>query len=85
MFCFIFISKTIKIKHLYFINISLLHTLKAFVPYGYVLILSKVCNLLSSLLLNAILLTSSVYTQCASLLNFCRHFSLISFLNKKFL
>ena len=41
--------------------ISLSHTLKAFVPYGYVLILSCVCNLLSSLLFSAILLTSSVY------------------------
>ena len=43
-------------------NISRSHTLNALVPYVYVVILSNVCNLLSSLLLNAILLTSSVYT-----------------------
>ena len=70
MFGFIFISINIKIDHfirisknksLHF-NISLSHTLKAFVPYGYVLILSNVCNLLSSLLLSAILLIPSVYT-----------------------
>ena len=69
MFFSIFISIIIKINHLYLPSTSLLHTLKAFVPYGYVLILSKVCNLLSSLLLSVILLTSSVYTQCVSLLN----------------
>ena len=43
-------------------NISLSHTLNGFVPYGYVVILSNVCNSLSSLLLSAILLTSSVHT-----------------------
>ena len=86
MLCFTLISVIIKIKinyHLYLLSISILHTLKAFVPYGYVLILSKVCNLLSSLLLRAILLTPSVYTQCASLLNLCCDFSMISFLNKQ--
>ena len=74
MFGFIFISIVIKVDHFYIlflfflknkcfnISISLSHTLKAFVPYGYVLILSDVCNLLSSLLLSAILLISSVYT-----------------------
>ena len=64
---------------------SLLHNLKAFAPYGYGLILSKVCNLLSSLILSAILLTSSVYTQCASLSNLSCTFSMVSFLNKQFL
>ena len=42
--------------------ISLAHTLNAFVLCGYVVILSNVYNLLSSLLLIAILFTSSVYT-----------------------
>ena len=42
-------------------SISLSHTLKAFVPYGYVT-LSNVCSLLSSLLFSAVLFTSSVYT-----------------------
>ena len=86
MLCFTLISVIIKIKinyHLYLLSISILHTLKAFVPYGYVLILSKVCNPLSTLLLSAILLTCSVYTQCASLLNLCCDFSMISFLNKQ--
>ena len=59
-----------KVNILYLLSVSLLHTLEAFVPYGYVLILSKVCRLLSSLLLSGILLTFSVYTKCPSLLNF---------------
>ena len=62
---------------------SLSHTLKAFVPYGCVVILSKVCNLLSSLLLSAILLISSVYTQCVSLLNIYCVFSMMLLLNKQ--
>ena len=70
-----------KINRLYLLSVSLLHTLEAFVSYGYVIILSKVCNLLSSLLLSAFLLTSSVYTQCASLLNLCS--GMISFLKKE--
>ena len=74
-------SIVIKINRLYLLNVSLLHTLEAFVPYGYVLILSKVCNLLSSLLLSAFLLTSSVYTHCASLLSLCS--GMISFLKKQ--
>ena len=71
MFGFIFIkcnsiNITIKVDHFIFqkinlfaISFSLSHTLKVFVPYGYVLILSDVCNLLSSLLLSASLLISS--------------------------
>ena len=43
--------------------ISLSHTLKTFVLCGYAVTLSNVCSLLSSLLLNAILLTSYVYTS----------------------
>ena len=74
---FIFNSTIIQINHLYLLSISLSHTLKAFVPYGFVVILSEVCNFLSSLPLSAILLTSSVYTQCASLLNLCHDFSMI--------
>ena len=69
MFCFIFIGMIIKISHL--LSISLSHNLKAFVPHGYVLILSDVCNLFSSLLLSAILFTGLVYKLCASLLNRC--------------
>ena len=88
MLCFIFISKIIKlsnckINHLYLLSISLLHTLKSFVPYGYVAILSNVCYLLLSLLLSAILLISLVYTQCDSFLNVCCDFSMISLLNKQ--
>ena len=62
---------------------SLSHTLKAFVPDGCVVILSEVCNLLSSLLLSAILLISSVYTQCVSLLNIYCVFSMMLLLNKQ--
>ena len=62
---------------------SLSHTLKAFVAYGCVVILSKVCNLLSSLLLSAILLISSVYTQCVSLLIIYCVFSMMLLLNKQ--
>ena len=43
-------------NYLYLLSISLSNALKAFVPYGNVVILSKVYNLLSSLLLSAILL-----------------------------
>ena len=45
---------------LFKINIPLSHTLKSFVPHGYVSVLSYACSLLSSLALNAILFTSSV-------------------------
>ena len=47
MFYFVFISIIIKINHLYLLSISFSHNVKAFVPYGYVIILSKVYNLLS--------------------------------------
>ena len=63
-------------------SISLSHTLNAIVPYGYVETLSNVCNLLSSSLLSAILLTSSVYTLWWSLLNLCCDFYMILSLNK---
>ena len=74
-----------KINNIYLISISLLHTLNAFVPYGYVVISSKVCNLLSSLLLSAILLICSVYALCFLLLNVCCDFHMIFLFNKQFL
>ena len=82
-FFFLFICITIKINHLYLLSISLSHTLKAFVRYGYVVILSKVYSFLSSLLLSAMLLISSVYLQFGSLLNHCCDFSMVLFLNKQ--
>ena len=86
MLFFIIISIIIKIIGFYLLTISLLLTLKAFVPYEYVLIPSEICNLLSLLLLSEILLTSLDYTQCPSLLNLeCCDFSMILFLSKYFL
>ena len=41
------------------------------IPIGYVVIPSKLCNLLSSFLDSAILLTSSVYIVWWSFLNLC--------------
>ena len=55
----------------------LLHVFPAFTPYGYDKILIKPCNLLSSLLFNAILLISSVYALLASILNICCDFKII--------
>ena len=83
MLCFVFMSIIIKINHLYLLSISLSYTLRAFVPYKYVVIPSF-CNLLSSLLFSAILLTYSVYTLCASLLNRCCDFGMISLLSNQF-
>ena len=77
MFCFIFISIIVKINHFlkYFLTI-LLRILSQFLySYGNVVILSKVCNLLSSLLLSALLLISSVYILRASLSNLCCDFN----------
>ena len=84
MFCFIFICIIIKINHLYLLSISVLHTFPTF-GYGYDAVLSKICNLLSSLLLSPILLISSVYTLCNSLLNLCFGFSMILLFSKQFL
>ena len=96
MFCFIFISVIIKINHLY-LNILdiileifkyyyfVLHIFPTLVPYRYDVILSRVCNLLSSLLVSAILLIYSVYTLCASPLNLFFNFSIILFFNKQYL
>ena len=60
-----------------------MNTFPAHTPYEYDVILLKVCNLSSSLLLSASLLTSLVYTLCNSLLNPCYDFNLISFFNKQ--
>ena len=80
MFFFIFICIIIKINHFVFTysSSSVLHTSPAFV-------LLKICNILSSLLLSAILLISSVYTLCASLLNLRYDFNMMSLFNKQFL
>ena len=82
MFCFIFICINIKVNHLCILSSSILHTFLTLAPYGYDVILSKACNLSSSLLLNAVLLISSVYALCASLLNLCCDFNMISLFSK---
>ena len=69
--------------YMYFFNaiISLSHNLNPFVPCGYVVPLSCVCNLLSSLLLIATLFVSSVYTIWWSLLNLSCDLNMVLFLN----
>ena len=80
-----YFNVVIKIDHLYLLSISLSHILKAFVPYGHVATLSNVCNLLSSLLFSAVLITSSVYTLWSSLLNLSSDFNMVLLLyNKSF-
>ena len=75
LLCLVLFSLTISSKFIIYtlqrilLSISLSHTLKAFVPYGYVVTLSNVCSLLLSLLFSAILFTSSVYTLWWSLSN----------------
>ena len=54
-----------------------LYTSSWLIQYAYVSIEPIDCNLLSSLAVNAILLTSSVNTICFSLLSLCRYFILI--------
>ena len=85
MFCIVFICVIIIINQLYLLNSSVYIYLMALTPYEYGVILSKVCNLLSSLLLSAILLISSVYTLCASLLNLCWNCNIGFLSNKDFL
>ena len=75
----------ITMNHWYLLHSSVLHTFPTLGPYGYNVILSKVCNLLSSLLLSATLLISSVYTLCVFLLGLCCGFKMISSFNKQFL
>ena len=68
LLCTVLFSLTISLKLMIYalqrilLSISLSYTLKAFVPYRHVVILSNACTLLSSLLFSAILFTSSVYT-----------------------
>ena len=78
MFSFFSPAKSSKVIILYgnictlveiYFNKSVLHTFPALVPYGHDAIILKICNLLSSLLLTAILLTFSVNILSASLLN----------------
>ena len=85
MFCCIFICIILKINHLYLLSTSVLHTFPRLAPYRYDVILSKLCNLLSSLLLSVSFLISSIYTLCAWLLNICCEFSIISLFNRQLL
>ena len=68
LLCTVLFSLTISSKFIIYtfqrilLSISLSHTLKAFVPYEYVVTLSSVWNLLLSLLFSAILFNSSLYT-----------------------
>ena len=75
MLDFAFICNTIKINHFIFTfrycSNSILHTFPTLEPYGYDVILSKVYNILSSLLLSAFFLISSVYILSTLLLNPC--------------
>ena len=78
-FYFIFACNFIKINcsvFRYFSN-SVLHTFPTLAPNGYDVIPSKFCNLLSPLLLNALLLTFLVNTFCVSLLNLCCNLNII--------
>ena len=70
LFSFVTLSK---INHFIFryCSNSFLYTFPGFTPYGYDMISSKVCNLLLSLLLSTILLTSSINTLFTLLLNLC--------------
>ena len=85
IYIYIFIPNIVKINHFIFrfckelhLVSSFLHTFPTFTKYGYDSILSKTCHLSSSLLLNAILLISSVNTLCASILNLCCDINMIS-------
>ena len=77
----VFTHDLIKINHFIFTfrycSNSVLHTYPTCAPYGYDVIQSKVCNRLSSLLFNAIMLIFSVNTSCNLLLNFCCDFNMI--------
>ena len=66
-------------------NNSLLYTFPAFAPYRFDVIPSKACNLLSSLLLNSVALTSSVKTLQILLLNYCCNFNMILLFCESFL
>ena len=83
---YIFICNIIKVNHFIFISFSnsALHTFPAFIPYGYDAIPPKFCNLLSSLLLNAILVASSVNILCTLLLNLCFDLNIVFVILKAF-
>ena len=86
MFCFIFIGIVIKINHLYLLSSSDLHTFPTLAPYGYDVLLSKVCSLLLSLLVSAISVNFfNIYILCASLLNLFCGFNMISLFSNQFL
>ena len=74
----------LKTNHLYLLSTSVLHAFPTLAPYGYDVFQSNAFRLLSSLLLPAILLISSVYTYCASFLNVCCNFNMISLIHKQF-
>ena len=81
---FVTIVCSIDKKSLYFIAISIshLHNLNAFVPCGYVVILSNVCNLLSSSLhIIKNFIDFCVYTLWWSLLNIFGDFNMVLSLN----
>ena len=85
MFCVTFICIIIKINHFKFrySSTSDSHTFQTLIRYGYDTILSKVCNLLSSLLLSVILLIYSVYTLSALILNIFCDFNMILLFSKQ--
>ena len=63
LLCSVLFSLTYSSKLVIFIFIYLFIIIISLVAYGYLVILSDVRNLLSSLLLNVILFTSSVYAS----------------------
>ena len=84
---YIFIRNIIKVNHFIFISFSnsALHTFPAFISNGYDAIPPKFCNLLSSLLLSAILVASSVNILCTLLLNLCCDLNIAFVILKVFL
>lgn len=68
----------------YSINYDL-HTLLKPLPYGYNISPTSVCSLLQLVAVVVIWLTFSVNSLCASLLNFCCNFKIVSFFIKSFL
>ena len=82
MLFYVFLCNIIKTNHFLYFFITLLHLISSFkltrpllVPYAYVSIESIDFILLSSLALNAILLTSSVKREWFLLLNICCAFN----------
>ena len=82
-FFYVLFCNIIKINPFLYYFIILLHLISSFlltrsffVPCAYAFIESIDCILLSLLVLNAILLTSSVNTLCFSLLSLCCYFNI---------